>query len=159
MEYDLDAIVEKYYPIVLGYVRKHVPESDVEDVVQDVFMNVVKSIHTFRGDSEFGTWLSRILRNKVADYYRKLARWREVDLEPEVWRRIASEVSLQDDRLEWVISCLEKEQHRQVLRVFLSKASFGEMAEELELTYEATRSRYKRAVAKARVIAQKGEMI
>ena len=42
-----------------------------EDLVQDTFIVAVTKLHTFRGESTHKTWLISILRNKIADYYRK----------------------------------------------------------------------------------------
>ena len=42
-----------------------------EDLVQDTFIVAVTKINTFRGESSHKTWLISILRNKIADYYRK----------------------------------------------------------------------------------------
>lgn len=36
---------------------------DAEEVVQDAFWTVVRKIHTFRGESAFGSWLYRIVAN------------------------------------------------------------------------------------------------
>lgn len=42
-----------------------------EDLVQDTFIVAVTKLTTFRGESTHKTWLISILRNKIADYYRK----------------------------------------------------------------------------------------
>lgn len=41
-----------------------------EDLVQDVFLRVLKYRATFRGEGRFETWLYRIARNARADYFR-----------------------------------------------------------------------------------------
>lgn len=55
--------------------------SDVEDVVQDVFLQVHKSLADFRGQSKFGTWLHRVTVNVVL-MARRAARSRPVFAEP-----------------------------------------------------------------------------
>ncbi len=45
-----------------------------EDLVQDTFIVAVTKLNTFRGESTHKTWLISILRNKIADYYRKKAK-------------------------------------------------------------------------------------
>ncbi len=55
--------------------------SDVEDVVQDVFLQVHKSLGDFRGQSKFGTWLHRVTVNVVL-MARRAARSRPVFAEP-----------------------------------------------------------------------------
>ncbi|MFM2157347.1 MAG: hypothetical protein RL516_2096, partial [Bacteroidota bacterium] len=42
-----------------------------EDLVQDTFLAAIKSQKNFKGDSEIKTWLFAILKNKIADYFRK----------------------------------------------------------------------------------------
>ncbi|HVJ91230.1 MAG TPA: RNA polymerase sigma factor [Labilithrix sp.] len=51
--------------------------ADVEDVVQEVFVQVYKSLKDFRGQSKFSTWLHRVTVNVVL-MYRRSARSRPV---------------------------------------------------------------------------------
>lgn len=44
-----------------------------EDMVQDVFMRMLKYRATFRDDGRFETWMFRIARNARADYFRRRA--------------------------------------------------------------------------------------
>ena len=44
---------------------------EVEDVVQDVFLHVYRSLHTFRGDSRFSTWLYRLAVNVTRMHLRR----------------------------------------------------------------------------------------
>ncbi len=41
-----------------------------EDLVQDTFFSALRAKDTFKGDCSEKTWLSRILNNKIIDYYR-----------------------------------------------------------------------------------------
>jgi RNA polymerase sigma-70 factor (ECF subfamily) len=41
---------------------------DVEEVCQEVFLTVIRNLHTFQGHSQFQTWLFRIAANKARDY-------------------------------------------------------------------------------------------
>lgn len=49
-------------------------EADAEDVAQEVFIEVHRSIHRFKGDSKLSTWLYRIAVNKSLDFMRKKKR-------------------------------------------------------------------------------------
>lgn len=44
---------------------------DAADVVQDAFLNAFQSLHTFKGDAEFFTWLYRIAFNTAISLKRK----------------------------------------------------------------------------------------
>src|SRR2546430_13024823 len=41
---------------------------DVEEICQEAFLSVIKSIDSFVGKSQFQTWLFRIAANKARDY-------------------------------------------------------------------------------------------
>jgi RNA polymerase sigma-70 factor (ECF subfamily) len=47
------------------------PTADVEDVVQDVFVHVYRSIVKFRGDAKFSTWLYRLTMNVARMHLRR----------------------------------------------------------------------------------------
>ncbi|HZY10304.1 MAG TPA: RNA polymerase sigma factor [Bacteroidota bacterium] len=51
---------EKTYWLARRLVNTH---DDADDVVQDVFVRVYEGLKRFRGDSEFSTWLYRIVTN------------------------------------------------------------------------------------------------
>ena len=44
---------------------------DVEEVCQETFLTVIKSLGTFQGNCQFQTWLYRIAANKAHDYLQK----------------------------------------------------------------------------------------
>ena len=41
---------------------------DVEEISQEVFLSVIRNLHTFHGRSQFQTWVFRIAANKARDY-------------------------------------------------------------------------------------------
>lgn len=41
---------------------------DVEEICQEVFLTVIKSLQSFQGNCQFQTWLFRIAVNKARDY-------------------------------------------------------------------------------------------
>jgi RNA polymerase sigma-70 factor (ECF subfamily) len=52
-------------------------DADAEDVTQDVFLQVVRKLDTFRGEAELTTWLHRVTVNAALDYRRKAVLRRE----------------------------------------------------------------------------------
>jgi RNA polymerase sigma-70 factor (ECF subfamily) len=54
-------------------VARHVvgPSDELEDIVQDVFIELHRSLHRFRGDARFTTWLHRVTVNVALQHLRK----------------------------------------------------------------------------------------
>lgn len=47
---------------------------DAEDIAQEVFVQVYESVHSFKGESKFSTWLYRITVTKTMDHIRRKKR-------------------------------------------------------------------------------------
>lgn len=71
---------EKTFQELVQSFRKHVfhtclgfvhDEDDAEDITQEVFIEVFRSVEKFRGDSKLSTWIYRIAVNKSLNYLRK----------------------------------------------------------------------------------------
>jgi len=64
-------LMERYqllvFRTVMGFV--HLKE-DAEDITQEVFIRVYQSLHTFQGESEFSTWIYRIIVNMSLNFLR-----------------------------------------------------------------------------------------
>lgn len=45
---------------------------DVEEICQETFLTVIKSLGTFQGNCQFQTWLFRIAANKAHDHRQRL---------------------------------------------------------------------------------------
>lgn len=65
-------LVEQYQHIVFNTILSIVQQfQDAEDLTQEVFVQVYKSIHGFRGDSKLSTWIYRIALTKSLELERK----------------------------------------------------------------------------------------
>jgi len=67
----LGALFERYHrPLFDFLVRMTGNAAAAEDLVQDVFVRVLKYRATWRDEGRFDTWLFRIARNARADYFK-----------------------------------------------------------------------------------------
>ena len=55
-------------------------DSEAQDLTQDVFLRVFKSLGSFRaGEGSFAVWLTRLTRNLLVDHYRRTKQERATD--------------------------------------------------------------------------------
>lgn len=45
--------------------------ADAEDIMQEVLLKLYRGLESFRGESQLKTWIYRLVKNAIADYYRK----------------------------------------------------------------------------------------
>ena len=67
-----DLLYERYFPRVFGYVNRRLSNrADVEETVQEVFINVFSSLDSFRGEGPFAAWVLGVSRRTVASRFKK----------------------------------------------------------------------------------------
>ena len=73
-----DAIVRQYWRKVFNVAYKFVGKHDeAEDLTQDIFLKIFKSLDTFDRRANFQTWLISISRNLCIDHYRSVRKERQ----------------------------------------------------------------------------------
>jgi RNA polymerase sigma-70 factor (ECF subfamily) len=69
-----EQVYHDYAPRVYNVARRMVrTDADAEDVTQDVLLQVVRKLPSFRGEAAFPTWLHRITVNTALSHRRKCA--------------------------------------------------------------------------------------
>ncbi len=69
-----ERVFREYAPRVYNLARRMLGnDADAEDVTQDVLLQVVRKLDTFRGESAFPTWLHRVTVNAALAHRRKRA--------------------------------------------------------------------------------------
>ncbi|MEW5939115.1 MAG: RNA polymerase sigma factor [Chloroflexota bacterium] len=155
---DLDAfnsLYERYVPRVLNRVRYVVPEADIEDVTQEVFIAALKSLDSFRGESLFSTWLRTLTNYKVAEYYRRRNRKQDPREAPIVEAETLPDEGngvLLEERIAMRGALLAvPEKYRDIILMrFSEEMRFEEIAKSMGTNLEATKSLFRRAVAALR---------
>lgn len=155
-KYALDKLVESYIPQLLAFFRyMHVPESILDDMVQDTIIRAIDKLDMFDEDKKFSTWLLTIARNLYLDKRRRDHKLSEIK---EEMVRNSSEITNVSPETEIVgkytveelLKSLTSDERLLVeLRVF-QDASFAEIAEltgDLETTL---RSRFFRILSRLR---------
>ncbi|MBC8248189.1 MAG: sigma-70 family RNA polymerase sigma factor [Anaerolineales bacterium] len=148
-----DVLYQRYLPRVYNRLRALMPPEDVEDLTQEVFLAVVRSLGRFERGSAFSTWLYAIINHKVSDYYRR--RGKREDMERSYSQEARSlsrdpRPSAEDRMLVRQILLRLTERHREVLLLrFAEGLPFKDIAQAMDLSLEATKSLYRRAITAA----------
>jgi RNA polymerase sigma-70 factor, ECF subfamily len=142
----------KVFHIGYKFTGRH---DDAEDLTQEIFLKVFRSLEKFNRDADFSTWLSSVARNFCIDHYRASKREKEVLVEDLVAFDLAPASTgssphraLEDrDRRSFLLRGLEalpdKLREAVVLRD-LQGLSYQEMADRLGLPEGTVKSRINR---------------
>ena len=150
-----DSLYNRHVRTVYNRVRYVVPETDVEDVTQEVFIAALRSLPSFRGEAKFSTWLRTLTNHKVAEYYRKRSRKKEtmqVDLVHAEQHGDHNKASTFEDRiaLRNALNRLPEGYREVILLRFAEGMKFTEIADFLDQNPEATKSLFRRAISALR---------
>lgn len=159
---EFESLVALYEQRIFGVVYRMVGDYDeAADVTQDVFVRAYKAFGNFRGDAQPYTWLYRIAVNLVRDHVAKRSRRRAAEFSLE--SRLDEEArgfDIPDEtymperlmatdelraQLERAISALPDGYRECILLRELESLSYQEIADALDITVEAVRSRLARA--------------
>jgi RNA polymerase sigma-70 factor (ECF subfamily) len=159
-----EEIYEKHAPRVYNLARRLLGNAaDAEDVTQDVFLQVVRNLPTFRGEAAFSTWLYRVAVNAALAYRRKRA-LREGRRVPDPLEEFTEDGSHRAPVRRWVSQpeqhLLDREAHQVIEQAIaglpesyrdvyvladVEELATAEIAEMLGLSVAAVKSRLHRA--------------
>jgi len=144
-------LYERYLPLVFNRVRALIPEQDVEDVTQEIFITVMKALPGFRGQSRFSTWLRTLINRRIADYYRRRPQ-PEVRIDLDHGSHHTGTHSSMDElmALRSVLQKIPTKYQEIILLRFAEGLSFDEIAHQTGSTLEAAKSLFRRAMTALR---------
>jgi len=151
-----EAIVRQYRRKVFNTAYKFVGKHDeAEDLTQDIFLKIYKSLDTFDRRANFQTWLISVSRNLCIDHYRSVRKERETidrgvdaaDLSPASTEAGPVAQLEQRDRvtlLRQALAELPDTLRTAVVMRDLQELSYHEIAEKLQLPEGTVKSRINR---------------
>lgn len=95
-------IVDRYSIKLQRYIMRisDVSTEEAEDILQETYINAYKYLQSFDSSLSFSSWIYRIAHNQVISQFRKRQarpQGHAVELEPEAFEQIASELNVIDD--------------------------------------------------------------
>ena len=151
-----DLIVRQYWRKVFNVAYKFVGKHDeAEDLTQDIFLKIFKSLDTFDRRANFQTWLISVSRNLCIDHYRSVRKERETidrgvdtsDLSPATPEAGPIAALEQRDRvvlLRQAMAALPETLRTAVLLRDIQELSYQEIADKLRLPEGTVKSRINR---------------
>lgn len=160
----LEKLFHTYYKDIYRYLYSLTHDASLsEDLASDVFLEVVKSIASFRGEADMKTWMFSIARHKWMDSLRKKNRRVEIEVLSELVGEKQEifngpeEQYLEKELLERIYSLLEKEPERtrNIMKQRLEGYSFYEIGKLQGISESSARVIYFREKEKLRQILVK----
>jgi RNA polymerase sigma-70 factor, ECF subfamily len=144
-------LYDTFGPVLMGLCMRYAGNrEDAEEIFHDAMMKVYNSIYTFKGNSSLKTWISRIGINTALDFLRKkknalfiehisdqVLDIKESDME--------QEVSLEAEQAMILLKQLNPNQQVIINMFVVDDLSHKEIAKQLNISEEASRSQYSRA--------------
>lgn len=130
---------------------------DAEDLYQDTFIKVYRNLNNFRFESEFFTWMYRILANQAFNLYNKHKRMVLADPGEDdyLWETIPTEAEDEPDRLTFSRSLQEQidaalqELSSQQRVVFILKHFEGKKIKDIAILLDCAEGTVKRYLFRA----------
>jgi RNA polymerase sigma-70 factor, ECF subfamily len=142
----------KVFNVAYKFVGKH---DEAEDLTQDIFLKIFKSLSSFDRRANFQTWLISVSRNLCIDHYRSVRKERETidrDVDPGDLMPVSVEVSPYAalearDRvtmLREAMTALPETLRTAVLLRDIQELTYQEIADQLQLPEGTVKSRINR---------------
>ncbi|OAT84073.1 RNA polymerase sigma factor SigX [Bacillus sp. MKU004] len=153
-----DELYTKYHQDVFNFLiymvhnRQH-----AEDLVQEVYIRVLKSYQNFEGKSSEKTWLFSIAKNVAVDHFRKQKNWKNRILEKFDWGRsdlasgetLPEEIVLANEEIQEMYQCLKEcstDYRLVIIMRYLQDLSIKETSEVLEWSESKVKTTQHRAL-------------
>lgn len=153
-------IYENYHQDLYRFIFYMVKDKEVtEDLVQEVYIKVLKSKNTFKGNSSKKTWLFSIARHTTIDHFRSQKSKKERVLDFFDWgekgeslkddRPLPEEVLIKDEQIQLVYRYLDKcsiDQRSVLILRFIQSFSIKETAEILNFSESKVKTTQHRGI-------------
>lgn len=156
-------LVRKYQQKIYWHIRKMVIDhDDANDVTQEVFIKVWKSLENFRNDAQLFTWIYRIATNECLNFLAKKRRRFFLpihDLEGELTDKLKSSDMISGDeiqmKLQKAILKLPEKQRLVFNMKYYDELTYEQMSEVLGTSVGALKASYHLATKKIENFVQR----
>lgn len=142
-------LVQAHMEWVTNFIMKVIKHrEDAQDLAQDVFVKIYFNLKKFRGDSEFKTWVYKIVVNQMNNYFKKqkLLSWFQNDYDENDVSNFRNQND-KDDQVKLIIGVkrLAKMQRNVVLLRIFQDMSFKDISEVLSISENSAKVSFYKA--------------
>ena len=154
-----DRYASRLMPVAMRYAKS---QEDAEDILQDAFIKIFNSLESFRQESQFLTWLRRIVVNTAINHNRKkLYQQPMLDID-NTFLHIEKELVLSHLHFLELLAMMQKlpTGSRTVFNLFAIEGyGHKEIAEMLDISEGTSKSQYARAKALLKVMIEEANQV
>lgn len=157
---DSQGVWEDFHGRLRSFVSRRVKQpADAEDVVQEIFLHIHRSLSTVKDGARLPAWIFKIARNAIVDYFRKNARPAEGLAEDFDLPAPTEQPEIDYSALKELAHCLEPmiealpESYRHAIRLTeLRGVAQSEAAKQTGLSVSGMKTRVQRARGKLKTM-------
>lgn len=153
----LGTLFERYHAPLFDFLARMTGDrTAAEDMVQDIFVRVLKYRATFRDGGSFETWLYRIARNARADYFRLRTPIEPLEgealdrPEPQPGPAVRLQTDRERTRLKRALLLLREDKRELIVLARYQDMKYEQIAEVLGIEVGAVKVRVHRAIKELR---------
>lgn len=162
-----DELIRRYSTGLFGYVYRCVGNhADAEELLQDIFLRMVRGLRTYREQEKFKVWLYRLAHNRIVDHWRRrrpIPMSDQSENDPighapgrETNPAVAADQAEQVDRLQQALEHLSPEQRETLLLRYFGGVRFEQIAKMTGCPIGTALARAHRGLAKLKnLLAEK----
>ncbi len=132
-------LYDRYASMVHGILLARTPHSEVDDLVQDVFLTAFKKMNTLRDTNAFGGWLATIARNRANDFHRSYQPTEEIPEDLSHHNRASGETATEATKVLEAIRSLSEAYSETLILRLVEGLTGPEIAERTGLTPASVR--------------------
>lgn len=165
----LSALVERHYDRLLGYLYRLLNGNRdlAEDLVQETFMRVMRSIDRYTYPRPFKAWLYSIATNLARNHYDRAETRRVTGSDDEIATLTSGDPTIEDDlahqvdvaRIVETLGALPEHQREVIILRYYEECSLSDIADALNLPVGTVKSRLSIGLGRLKSLMQEKETL
>lgn len=163
----MEVLVKRYYKQIYSFIYRRTSNKDTAyDLTQEVFIKMMKNIHSYKEKAQFKTWLYTLAVNHCTDYFRSKA-FQVLKITEELGDTYHSNDNIpyifekKEKRREIMVAIksLPEYQSTTIILKYYHELKITEIADIMQTNDSTVKSRLRQGMEKLKAILQRGDDI